>query len=123
MLDIDAIEESIKDLENSDTTFYNCEKLASLYIVREHLKNPNTRELDGIQRELDDILPAYTRYCDVKRKYQLHEITDVKVIDELQRVCDEIEDLFIAMYSGTDMCEERKILTKLVEKLNKKYCK
>lgn len=38
MVDINEINEEIKKLEHSDNTTYSlCQKLASLYIVREHL--------------------------------------------------------------------------------------
>ena len=38
MLSLDKIEESILELERGDTCFSVCEKLAYLYIVRDHLK-------------------------------------------------------------------------------------
>ena len=47
MLNIKEIEEEIKKLENSETTYRNCEKLAILYIVKDHYNSkksasPNT---------------------------------------------------------------------------------
>lgn len=38
MLNLREIEQAIKDLENSPTTYNNCMKLASLYIVRDTLR-------------------------------------------------------------------------------------
>jgi hypothetical protein len=38
MLSLTVIEEHIADLEDRETTYSNCEKLACLYIVRDHLK-------------------------------------------------------------------------------------
>lgn len=38
MLDLKEIHEEIAKLEKGDTTYRNCEKLAILYIVREHYK-------------------------------------------------------------------------------------
>lgn len=44
MLNLDEIDKTILDLENHDTTYAACEKLAWLYIVRDHLKNTMTNE-------------------------------------------------------------------------------
>ncbi len=39
MLNLAEIEKEIKNLENSDSTSYNvCQKLAILYIVKDHLQ-------------------------------------------------------------------------------------
>ena len=43
MIDINEINMEIKKLENSDCTTYGvCDKLAKLYIVRDHLKDIKT---------------------------------------------------------------------------------
>ena len=42
MLSLDKIEESILELERGDTCFSVCEKLASLYTVRDHLRGYST---------------------------------------------------------------------------------
>lgn len=39
MIDIKLINEEINKLENCDTSYAVCEKLAILYIVREHYKS------------------------------------------------------------------------------------
>lgn len=38
MLNLREIEQAIKELENSSTTYNNCMKLASLYIIRDELR-------------------------------------------------------------------------------------
>lgn len=38
MVDLDTVESEIIDLEKRDTTFATCERLAWLYIVRDHLR-------------------------------------------------------------------------------------
>ena len=38
MLNLREVEEAIRELENSSSTYNNCMKLASLYIVRDELK-------------------------------------------------------------------------------------
>ena len=49
MINIDEIKASIEELENSDTTYENCRKLADLYIVdklyQERQKNARERNL------------------------------------------------------------------------------
>lgn len=44
MIQLKDIEQSIRELENSQPTYQTCEKLADLYIVREHL---NTIGVEG----------------------------------------------------------------------------
>ncbi len=41
MLSLESIEQSITELESRDTSFANCERLAWLYIVHDHLKGYN----------------------------------------------------------------------------------
>lgn len=40
MVSIETIEEEILNLEKRDTSYAVCERLAWLYIVRDHLKKP-----------------------------------------------------------------------------------
>lgn len=45
MIDLESIERTISDLESTrDTSFRLCERLAWLYIVRDHLKGTTTPE-------------------------------------------------------------------------------
>lgn len=44
MLSLDVIEQTIMELESKDTTFSTCERLAPLYIVRDHLRQYNAAE-------------------------------------------------------------------------------
>lgn len=108
MLDIEQILDTIKELENSDTTFDNCIKLASLYIVR------NNYPSDNVENELDDILPCYNEYLKIKKEYQLGKTNKEQVITSMELVCKEIKEFIRALYSGTDMQEERDLLERLV---------
>ncbi len=50
MVDINEINEEIKKLENSDCTTYSlCQKLASLYIVREHLPKEEQKIMPAME--------------------------------------------------------------------------
>ena len=120
MLDMEEILNTIEDLENANTTFDNCLKLASLYIVRDNFeranKAANFNELEVVQ-ELNDILPQYRHYCDTKRRYQLKEVTQQAVEYDLQEVCREIQEFIHTLYSSTDFPEERHIIEGTLQKL------
>lgn len=123
-MDIMEIEDAILELECTPTTPENVAELASLYIVRDNLsKAANRRQIEGITGEIQDILPAYKKYCDIKRQYQLHEVTEDSVLHQLTITCQEILDLFTTLYAGTDMVKERKQLRGIIVQLYKKYCK
>lgn len=105
---IKDINRTIDELEKDSTTFENCEKLASLYIVRDKF---NT------QTEFDDILPQYTKYTDIKRRYQLGEVSEKLVEKQTKMVCKEISEFIHSLYSSTDIPEERTILKNMVNGL------
>ena len=118
-MDIERINEEINILENAQITSNNVLELAGLYIVRENIKNANTSE---IQRQIDDILPAYIDYISIKAKYQRHELTEDAVVYSIKSVCKEIKDLVHTIYSGTDMLKERKQLCLMLTELYEEIC-
>jgi predicted RNA-binding protein Jag len=120
MLDLQEINNTITMLENSDTTFVNCDKLASLYIVKEHLENATTSlysDGSSIVKEYDDILPQYRLYCEVKKKYQQHELTEQAVDLAMKDVCKEIQEFIHTLYSSTDMQSERDAIKQMIQEL------
>ena len=117
MLDLEMIDNTIKELENDDTNFVNCQKLASLYIVRQYYEPPKDLNSTAVEQELNDILPKYRQYCEVKKRYQLNQATNQQVIDVLKDLCREIQEFYHTLYSGTDMPEERDELLNLVKSL------
>lgn len=42
MVSLKEIEKTISELENGETSFSACEKLAALYVVKDHLQKPAT---------------------------------------------------------------------------------
>ena len=122
-MDIQAIEEAIYVLETEDTTYDNVSELASLYIVRDNLKQPVKTMVDGINNELQDILPYYIKYRDIKTQYQLGKTTEGEVIQGIKRVCKELAEFINALYSGTDMNKERLCIKDMLVQLNEKYSK
>ncbi len=122
-MDIMAIEEAIQTLENEDTTFDNVSELASLYICRQYMNKPLNLMVSGTQKELEDILPYYMKYKDIKKRYQLNQTSEGEVIQGIKNVCREIQEFISTLYSGTDMNKERLCIVKTLEQLYKKYSK
>lgn len=119
-MDIKAIEDNIKELEEEVTSVDNVRELANLYIVRDNLLKRDTNNED---KELTDILPAYSQYCEIKRQYQLKQIPDDAVIQSMTLLCNELQDFLEILYCGTDFYRERKILVKTLQQINKKCSK
>lgn len=119
MLDIVQIENTIQELENSVTTFDTCIKLSALYNVREHLQNATQTMVasDNTAKELYDILPSYKRYIEIKQAYQLGTGNSEAVKQAFNNVCREIQEFILALYSGTDMPEERFLLYNTIQDL------
>lgn len=117
-MDITAIEDNIKELENESTTVDNVKELAFLYIVHDHLKQANLSiGNDIIQDEFEDILPEYKKYVEIKRKYQLGELPETEVKRSIKRVCQEVYEFITTLYSCTDMKAERDCIDSLLLKL------
>lgn len=125
MLDIHDVDNTIRELENGETTFANCSKLADLYIVRKYYQTSKEMQEEyghdygdaKVKKELSDILPSYTEYGDLKKHYQMGEITEKPVLNSLTKVCNEIYEFIHTLYSSTDMEDERAIIINLVDKL------
>lgn len=108
-MNITDINRTIAELEEDSTTFENCEKLASLYIVRDKFNSTND--------EFDDILPQYHKYTDMKRRYQLGEVSEKAVEKQTKMVCKEISEFLHQFYSSTDLPEERNIFKSMINAL------
>lgn len=121
MLDIEQINTTIEELEQSNTTYDTCVKLASLYIVRDNY-NKRVNEAgnsveDDVEEELDDILPQYRRYVELKRRYQMGEIGERPIEIAIKSVCKEISELIQMLYRCTDMPVERECIKEMVGNL------
>ena len=120
MLNKQEINNTIAQLENGDTTFDNCIKLAALYTVRNYFISSESTQENNVTKELSDILPQYKIYCAVKRKYQMGESTDLRVIKAMDDLCVEITEFITTLYSSTDMPEERSKLKQCITALYNK---
>ena len=129
MVNIDEIRATIAELENSDTTFENCHKLADLYIVDMfyHSRSKNATEINlvsltateerTIEQELNDLFPYYKKYADTKRKYQLGQLPETLLQKDLENLCREIEEFLHILYNNTHTKEERTTLKNLISNL------
>lgn len=111
-MDIYAINEAIDRLENDDTTMENIADLANLYVVRDNLNN------NVVKAELSDILPAYSEYIEIKKQYQMREISEGAVIKSLKFTCTEIEEFIHTLYNCTDMNKERKCIKDMINRIS-----
>ena len=110
-MNLEEINNTITELENGDTTFVNCQKLASLYIVRDNYGKGN----QPLDKEVREILPAYRHYCEIKGQYQKHLIPQESVQVAMSSVCKEIQDLLFLIYSNSDMEQEREMMLRCVQ--------
>lgn len=111
-MDLIAINRMIDELEESDTSLSNIRNLSALYNVRTQLLGTNT-----VIKELNDILPSYTEYIEVKKRYQLKEIIIDNVLIQLTNVCKEIKEFIQSLYCGTDSEKERELLDNLLKSI------
>ena len=112
MLNIEEVNNTIAELENGETTFDACIKLAALYTVKEHYDCE-----DEVVEEYNDILPQYRNYVETKRKYQLGEIAETALENQATLVCKEISEFIHSLYSSTDLPSERNIIKTMIDSL------
>lgn len=114
-MDIKAIEDNIKELENGITNVDNVQELASLYIVRDNLLK---MDINPVEQELNDILPAYKKFCNTKTKYQLQEVTEDAVIHDMKMICQELQEFILSLYNNSDFYKERQPLIRMINSLH-----
>lgn len=74
--------------------------------------------MDNTERELNDILPQYQKYIDIKRRYQLGELSEATVENSIKLLVQEIKEFLIILYRNTDMPVERTYFKKLVDDIS-----
>lgn len=114
-MDLNDINATIKYYEKQGTNLENCRILADLYTCKTYMENNYSND----DKELNDILPMYHEYCNVKREYQLGNVNKEKVIDSMHKVCQELNEFILVLYSCSDMQDERDLLDKMLNKLGK----
>ena len=114
-MNVSTLNDLIDELEQSDMSLSNMRNLAALYTVKDHWIG--NIKFDKVSAELNDILPSYIKYIDVKRKYQLHETTEDAVYIHMKELCREIKEFMAALYSGTDTPKEREMIKQLIKEI------
>ncbi len=122
-MDLDLINNTIEELENSDTTFINCQNLASLYAVRENykLRSSLLTEDEAVAKELSDLFPQYRKYREIKRKYQLNELSEKAVTSSMELLCKELQEFLMILYRNSDLPEERKSIKCTLDSVISEY--
>lgn len=125
MIDIKTVNDAIVELEAGTASYANCEKLAMLYIVKDHLCKENktaeqrTENAENKPRSQTAILlPSYLLYIETKKQYQQGNISKEKVLKTLDYLLNEIKELIKKLYSNTDVPEERERITRLINEIN-----
>ena len=114
-MNISTINDLIDELEQSDVSLSNIRNLSALYTVKYHLVG--NVKFDKVSAELNDILPSYIKYIDIKRKYQLHETTEDVLYINMKELCREVKEFIQALYSGTDTQTERDMLKQMIKEI------
>ena len=111
MVDLTEIDATIEELENQPLNFDLCQKLSSLYTIRDHYK------AGAVIDEYNDILPSYKKFCEVKRQYQMSEISEDSVYKQLELLCSEISEFLQTLYQNTDTQTERDIIESMLKNI------
>lgn len=124
-MNVTEINKSIKELENGQTTYSNCEKLACLYIVREYIVDEHTNNVEiiaqKVEKEYQDILPQYKNYVKIKSDFYFNKVTEKAIEKSINLVCNEIIEFIHSIYSSTDTQIERDVIHKMITKLAQKF--
>ena len=110
-MDIKYIDKLISEFENSEESLSNIRALSSLYIIRDHCNQ------DVVEQELDDILPQYKSYCEIKKRFQMKQLPEQAVFTAMNNLCRELSEFIHILYSNTDTKTERQILTETINEL------
>ena len=73
------------------------------------------------KNELMEILPAYDKYIESKRKYQMYESDDIAMCHYMDLLCEEIADFIYSLYSGTETRKERHKLEETLSQLARHF--
>ena len=107
-MNLQEIETTINELELGDTNFTTCEQLASLYIVKQNFAKQKSKN------GLNEILPWYNGYVEVKCKYAKHEVTDIAVCEATKAIT---KEFLRTLYSNVDTETEKQIIKNLFTEL------
>lgn len=114
MLDLELVDKTIEELENDETTVFNCQVLAALYAIQDrHARQPKQSH-DNVTKELCDIFPEYAKYKETKLKYQQNEESKVVLVNTMHELCDEIQQFVQTLYCSSELPEEREQIRSVI---------
>ncbi len=70
-------------------------------------------------QEYTDILPKYREYCEIKKRYQIGDLSEQKLINAMKDVCVEIQEFIETLYTNTELLQERTIIKFFIENFSK----
>ena len=111
------VNKEINELLNSPLTLSNARNLSALIIVQSYLQNAIQSKPDSLEQELNDILPRYKEYCEVKQRYQRNQASDDELIIAIRRVCKEVKEFLLILYQNTDLQIERTMIKNMVSEV------
>lgn len=120
-MNITTIQEEIERLQEADTTYSNCSKLADLYIVQEYMQDKSSNNTDEVIEEYQDILPMYKIYCEKKKRYERKELPEEAIIAAMQDVSTEIKEFIQTLYANIDTEKEKDILIETIATIKTLY--
>jgi len=116
-MNLKEVNEATKELLNSPLTLSNARNLSALITIQSYMKNAIQSKPDGLEQELNDILPQYKEYCNIKRGYQLGKLSDTDLIVAMRHVCKEIKDFLLLLYENTEIAQERTQLKAMLKEI------
>ena len=116
-MNLAEVNEAIQELQESSLTLSNARNLSALLNVRDYLQNSAQSFPDNLEHELNDILPQYKNYCEVKRRYQLNQASDDDIVIAMRSVCKEVKEFLLILYQNTDTKIERIMLIYMVSEV------
>ena len=114
-MNLKEVNDAINELLNGPLTLSNARNLSALIVVQSYLQNAIQSESDSLERELNDILPRYKEYCEIKRDYQVGKIPKDDIIISMRRVCKEVNEFLLSLYENTETAEERTMLKTMLK--------
>ena len=114
-MNLTEVNDATKELLNGPLTLSNARNLSALITIQSYMKNAIQSKPDGLEQELNDILPQYKEYCNIKRGYQLGKLSDTDLIVAMRRVCKEVNEFLLSLYENTETAEERTILKTMLK--------
>lgn len=118
-MNLTDVEETIKTLENSDNSLHNARNLASLYIIQDRMKSRAQAKMDNVESELQDVLPQYKEYKDIKKKFQMRLLPQTAVQRSMKVLCTEIKEFLLILYNNSDMQEERDCIQDMLKEVKR----